>query len=99
MCIGGFAIRKIKTQLTINIKTVISVCRNYIKIKKFWSMFHTNGYIGQQQLTSIVYTTVKVLPLPETMKEKSTFRAKALRRELVRSYHNELPTKGLRSKR
>ena len=55
-------------------------------------MFHTNGYIGQQQLTSIVYTKVKVLPLPETMKEKSTFRAKALRR-----YHNELPTKGLRS--
>ena len=27
---------------------------------------------------------VKVLSLPETMKEKSTFRAKALRRELVR---------------
>ena len=26
---------------------------------------------------------VKVLPLPETNKEKSTFRAKALRRELV----------------
>ena len=26
---------------------------------------------------------VKVLPLPETIKEKSTFRAKALRRELV----------------
>ena len=46
-------------------------------------MFHTNGYIGQQQLTSIVYTKVKVLPLPETMKEKSTFREKALRRELV----------------
>ena len=34
---------------------------------------------------------VKVLSLPETMKEKSTFRAKALRRELV--------VKGLRSKR
>ena len=27
---------------------------------------------------------VKVLSLPETIKEKSTFRAKALRRELVR---------------
>ena len=26
---------------------------------------------------------VKVLPLPETIREKSTFRAKALRRELV----------------
>ena len=26
---------------------------------------------------------VKVLSLPETMKEKSTFRAKALRRELI----------------
>ena len=55
MCIGGFAIRKIKTQQTINIKTVISVYRNYIKIKKFGSMFHTNSYIRQQQLTPIVY--------------------------------------------
>ena len=46
-------------------------------------MFHTNGYIGQLQLTSIMYTKVKVLPLSETIKEKSTFRAKALGRELI----------------
>ena len=85
MCIGGFAIRKIKTQRTINIKTVISVYRNYMKIKKFWSMFHTNGYTGQLQLTSIMYTKVKVLPLSETMKEKSTFRAKALRWAFARN--------------
>ena len=36
---------------------------------------------------------VKVLSLPETIKEKSTFQAKALRREL------EGPSKGLCSKR
>ena len=47
---------------------------------------------------------VKVLSLPETIKEKSTFRAKALRRELLVTPNQllpllTLPTKGLRSKR
>ena len=40
---------------------------------------------------------VKVLSLPKTIKEKSMFRAKALRREICRG-HYYIPTKGLRSK-
>ena len=47
--------------------------------------FNFNSTAGPLDQEVIIHDTrkVKVLSLPETIKEKSTFRAKALRRELV----------------
>ena len=48
-------------------------------------LFHTMSRTNVASVGSVFNDTrkVKVLSLPETIKEKSTFRAKALRRELV----------------
>ena len=57
------------------------------------TMRNTRTVCSRKDTFTLDTRKVKVLSLPETIKEKSTFRAKALRRKLVVS------SKGLRSKR
>ena len=57
-----------------------------IRLSKKWTHKKLNRSLTNVASVSSVFNDtrkVKVLSLPETIKEKSTFRAKALRRELL----------------
>ena len=72
--------------------TIRNICK-YDDYKNFKTdHFDERIFIHQKKGLLQATRKVKILSLPETIKEKSTFRAKALRRELVETNSQRRPS-------